>query len=70
MKMENGVKLKKSPITDPSKSSLSGLVDLSFKDGVYKTSSKVDDSILDTVFENGHILKREKLQTIRSRLEL
>jgi hypothetical protein len=68
--MESGEIFKKKPITDPSKASFSGLLDLVCRDGKYITTTPSDDSVLTTAFENGRILWNEPLAVIRDRLKI
>ena len=62
--------IQKNPITDPTKKSFSGLLDLIYVDGEYKTTTPSDDSVLSTAFEDGRILWNEPLSVIRQRLKI
>ena len=62
--------IQKKPITDPSKASFSGLLDLVCREGKYITTTPSDDSVLTTAFENGRILWNEPLSVIRERLKI
>jgi len=62
----------KSPITDPSKTSKAGVLDLILIDGRYRTVVREapgihPDSCLQTVFENGELLNRCSLDQVRER---
>ena len=59
----------KAPINEEFKRSKAGLIDLVYRDGKYiTTNSKQDDSVLQTVYENGKLLIDESFDTIRTRL--
>ncbi|XP_074644993.1 nicotinamide phosphoribosyltransferase-like [Tubulanus polymorphus] len=68
------VNVYKDPITDPGKKSKKGRLSLEIRDGKYVTmvegSGDPKDDLLETVFENGKLLKDYTLDEIRARAEL
>ena len=66
------VPVRKCPVTDPSKASKAGVLDLVRTGGTYQTVVRPEpgeyaDSCLQTVYENGRLLHRQSLEQIRER---
>ena len=68
--------LSKNPITDPSKKSKAGILELVSKNGIYKTITDIEltghissgwTQELRPIFENGHLLIDEDFESIRTR---
>jgi nicotinamide phosphoribosyltransferase len=64
--------VRKCPVTDPSKASKAGVLDLIHSGGAYQTvvrpaPGEFADSCLQTVYENGRLLNRQSLEQIRER---
>ena len=66
--------VQKSPITDPTKTSKAGVLDLIRSGGQYRTvvlpsPGRHPDSVLETIYENGELLHRSSLDDVRQRAE-
>jgi nicotinamide phosphoribosyltransferase len=58
----------KDPVTDPAKRSKAGRLSLVRRDGKLTTvAGELHDSLLETVFENGKVLRRTTLDEVRAR---
>ena len=65
----------KSPVTDPRKTSKAGVLDLIRTDEGYRTVAlpqpgRHPDSVLETVFENGELMRRCSLDQVRRQAEM